>query len=108
MIDPDFGEYPFVTSGSIMPSSVHRIDKFIGVFKAYTTRVGKTMIPHPDIPELRERGNEYGTTTGRPRQCTWNDIDQLRYAISVVQPDEISNNRGEHSNLYAGVSLFYD
>jgi len=89
MIDIDYGEYNRVTSSSIMPSSVHRIDKFIGVMKAYLTRVGDTFIEHPDIPLLRKLGNEFGTTTGRPRKCTWNDIDQLKYAISIVQPDEI-------------------
>ena len=88
-LDIDYGDYPYVTSSSIMPSSVHRIDKFIGVMKAYTTRVGDGPPNHPDIEELRIAGNEFGTTTGRPRKCTWNDIDQLQYAMSIVQPDEI-------------------
>lgn len=89
MLDVDYGAYPYVTSSSIMPSSVHRIGKVIGVMKAYTSRVGDGPPDHPEITELREKGGEYGTTTGRPRKCTWNDINQLRYAIDVVQPDEI-------------------
>lgn len=89
MLDVDYGCYPYVTSSSIMPSSVHRIDKFIGVMKAYTTRVGDGPPYWPDMEELRVHGKEYGTTTGRPRRCTWNDVDQIDYAISIVQPDEI-------------------
>ena len=89
MLDVDYGCYPWVTSSSIMPSSVHRIDKFIGVFKGYSTRVGDGPPYHPDIEELRVLGNEYGTTTGRSRKCTWNDLDQLKYAFSIVQPDEV-------------------
>lgn len=89
MLDVDYGDYPFVTSSSVMPSMVHRIDRTVGIIKAYTTRVGDGPPNHPDISELRELGNEYGTTTGRPRKCMWNDIDQIRYAISVIQPDEI-------------------
>ena len=89
MLDVDYGEYNLVTSSSIMPSSAHRIDKFIGIMKSYLTRVGDTRIDHPDVPELREKGNEYGVTTGRPRRCMWNDIDQLQYAISIIQPDQI-------------------
>jgi adenylosuccinate synthase len=89
MLDIDYGCYPYVTSSSVMPSSVHRIDKFIGVMKAYSTRVGDGPPYHPDIPEIREKGNEFGTTTGRQRKCTWNDLNDLDYAISIVQPDEI-------------------
>lgn len=89
MLDLDYGDYPYVTSSSIMPSMAHRIDKTIGIFKAYTSRVGDGPPYHPDIEELRVAGNEFGTTTGRPRKCTWNDMDQLEYALSIIQPDEI-------------------
>jgi adenylosuccinate synthase len=41
------------------------------------------------MPELRECGKEFGTVTGRPRKCTWNDLQQIDYAISIVQPNEI-------------------
>lgn len=89
MLDVDYGDYPYVTSSSVMPSMAHRIDKIVGVMKAYTTRVGDGPPYHEDIPSIREAGHEYGTTTGRPRKCFWNDMDQLRYAFSIVGPDEV-------------------
>jgi adenylosuccinate synthase len=89
MLDIDYGDYPYVSSSSVMPSTAHRIDKIVGVMKAYTTRVGNGPPNYPTIPELTTAGNEYGTTTGRPRKCYWNDMDQIRYALSVVQPDEV-------------------
>jgi len=88
-LDVDYGDYPYVTSSSVMPSSAHRIDRFMGVMKAYTTRVGDGPPYHPDLEHLRQAGGEYGTTTGRPRRCSWNDMDQLNYAFSVVRPDEV-------------------
>lgn len=89
MLDVDYGHYPYVTSSSMMPSMAHKIEKTIGVMKAYTTRVGDGPPYQDDIEEIRERGQEYGTTTGRPRRCHWNDMDQLEYAFSIVQPDEV-------------------
>lgn len=89
MLDVDYGDYPYVTSSSIMPSIAHKVTRTIGVAKAYVSRVGDGPPNHPDIEELRVAGQEYGTTTGRPRKCTWMDIDQMAYALSIVQPDEI-------------------
>lgn len=89
MLDIDYGHYPYVSSSSIMPSMAHRIDKVIGVMKGYTTRVGDGPPYYEVITDLTKLGNEYGTTTGRPRKCYWNDIDQLKYAFSIVQPDEV-------------------
>ena len=89
MLDVDYGDYPFVTSSSIMPSMVHKIHTTIGVLKAYTTRVGDGPPFYEEVPGLSEKGAEYGVTTGRRRKSYWNDIDQLDYAISVVQPDEM-------------------
>jgi len=89
MLDIDYGDYPYVTSSSVMPSSAHRIDSFTGVMKAYVSRVGDGPPNHPDIEMLRAAGNEFGTTTGRPRKCTWLDVDDITYAISITQPDEI-------------------
>jgi len=89
MLDVDYGAWPYVTSSSLMPSSAHRIDKFVGVIKAYTTRVGDGPPYHEDIEELRKIGDEFGTTTGRPRKCTWLDVDQIAYGLSIVQPDEV-------------------
>jgi adenylosuccinate synthase len=89
MLDVDYGCYPYVTSSSIMPSIAHKVTKTIGVMKAYTSRVGDGPPWNPDIEAIRILGNEYGTTTGRARKCTWLDVDQIDYAISIVQPDEI-------------------
>ena len=89
MLDVDYGNYPYVTSSSILPSIAHNITRKIGVMKAYTSRVGEGPPYYPDNEKIREAGDEYGTTTGRPRKCTWNDIDQLKYAFSIVQPDEV-------------------
>lgn len=89
MLDIDYGDYPYVTSSSVLPSIAHNIKRKIGVMKAYTTRVGDGPPYWPDISELRVAGNEFGTTTSRARKCTWNDKQQLDYALSIVQPDEI-------------------
>lgn len=89
MLDVDYGDYPYVTSSQIMPSYRYNVNSVVGVGKGYVTRVGEGPPYYPDIPELRERGTEFGTTTGRPRKCTWLDMDQMRYAISVVAPTEI-------------------
>ena len=94
LLDVDFGTYPYVTSsnataggacaGSGVPPT--RIDGVIGILKAYSTRVGGGPFPtelgdtEPLGEHLRRRGNEYGTTTGRPRRCGWLDLVVARYA----------------------------
>ncbi len=95
MLDVDHGTYPFVTSsnatsgGASTGSGVapNRIDRVIAVVKAYTTRVGAGPFPtelHDASGEfLRERGFEYGTTTGRPRRTGWYDAPIARYAARV-------------------------
>jgi adenylosuccinate synthase len=89
MLDVDYGAYPYVTSSSVLPSTAHKVSKTIGVMKAYVSRVGDGPPNHPDIEELRLAGQEFGTTTGRPRKCTWLDLNDINYAISIAQPDEI-------------------
>jgi adenylosuccinate synthase len=95
MLDIDYGTYPFVTSshpiagGACIGTGVgpKSIDTVIGVCKAYTTRVGAGSFPtelNNEIGDLiRERGNEYGTTTGRPRRIGWIDAVGLRYSARV-------------------------
>lgn len=93
LLDPDFGTYPYVTSSyptagggcqgaGIGPKDIHRV---IGVFKAYTTRVGGGPMPTELTDEtanlIRERAHEYGTTTGRPRRCGW--FDAVAGSLSV-------------------------
>ncbi len=95
LLDVDHGTYPFVTSSSATAGGActgsgippMRIDKVIGVIKAYTTRVGEGPFPtellDSDGERLREVGHEYGTTTGRPRRCGWYDAVLARYAARV-------------------------
>ncbi|TCO57652.1 adenylosuccinate synthase [Caldanaerobacter subterraneus] len=95
LLDLDFGTYPYVTAshpvagGATVGAGIGptMIDNVIGVVKAYTTRVGKGPFPTELKDEigdfLREKGYEYGTTTGRPRRCGWIDIVMLRYAVRV-------------------------
>ena len=91
LLDPDFGTYPFVTSGSCMAHGVSSVgfstfelDDVAGVLKAYTTRVGEGPFPteedSPVTRGIRERGGEFGATTGRPRRIGWLDLPALRYA----------------------------
>ncbi|MBN1652393.1 MAG: adenylosuccinate synthase [Deltaproteobacteria bacterium] len=93
MLDIDGGTYPFVTSSSTVAGSAcigagigpTHISEVYGVSKAYTTRVGHGPFPSELkgelAEELRERGGEYGATTGRPRRCGWLDIPALRLAV---------------------------
>ncbi|MFH1212397.1 MAG: adenylosuccinate synthetase [Candidatus Woesearchaeota archaeon] len=101
MLDIDFGTYPFVTSsnctvgGLITGSGVFVKDLFVvGVAKAYTTRVGNgpfvTELLDDTGARIREKGAEYGTTTGRPRRCGWLDTVVLRYAKRVNNIDAIA------------------
>ncbi|PIE26479.1 MAG: adenylosuccinate synthase [Micrococcales bacterium] len=85
MLDVDHGTYPFVTSSNAVAAGActgagigpTRIDRVVGVAKAYTTRVGEgpfpTELPGEAGQRLRDAGHEYGTTTGRPRRCGWFD-----------------------------------
>lgn len=94
-LDIDFGTYPFVTSSS--PTSggaaigtgipVNQFQKIMGIFKAYVTRVGEGVLPtaleETENNQLREKGNEFGSTTGRLRSCGWFDGVQAKYSIMV-------------------------
>lgn len=95
LLDLEHGTYPYVTSGiptaggaalgaGIPPT---QITKSLGIFKAYTSRVGAGPFPTELLDatgdEIRERGHEYGTTTGRPRRCGWFDAVAARYSVEV-------------------------
>ncbi len=95
MLDTDFGSYPFVTSssplaaGACLGSGINprRIDRVVGIFKAYTTRVGGGPMPtelKDEVGEyIRQRAHEYGTTTGRARRCGWFDAVVGRYSTNL-------------------------
>ena len=95
MLDVDHGTYPFVTSSSSTSGGAatgsgigpNRIDRVIGIVKAYTTRVGAGPFPTELFDEsgefLRKTGFEFGTTTGRPRRCGWYDAPIARYTARI-------------------------
>jgi len=95
LLDPDFGTYPYTTSSSPLAGggclgtglSPTRISRILGVFKAYCTRVGAGPMPTELKDEtgdlIRERGHEYGTTTGRPRRCGWFDAVAARFSTRI-------------------------
>jgi adenylosuccinate synthase len=100
-LDIDFGTYPYVTASNPtvggactgLGLSPKRIDRVIGVAKAYTTRVGMGPFPTellgPVGEKLRNVGNEFGATTGRPRRCGWFDAVIAKYACRVNGLDEV-------------------
>jgi len=95
MLDIDFGSYPFVTSSNTvcagactgMGIAPGNIGEVFGIFKAYCTRVGAGPFPTELFDEtgenLRKNGNEFGSTTGRPRRCGWVDLVALKYSVMI-------------------------
>ena len=102
LLDIDFGTYPYVTSSNTtiggtlvgLGISPKRINRIIGILKAYTTRVGNGPFPTElsgDFGDkLREMGGEYGATTGRPRRCGWFDSVIARYAVQLNGIDALA------------------
>jgi len=101
LLDIDHGTYPYVTSSNASAAGVwtgtgispRAIGRIWGVVKAYTTRVGEgpfpTELKGAVGDQIRQQGNEYGTTTGRPRRCGWLDAFAIRYAAAVNDLDGI-------------------
>jgi len=101
-LDIDFGTYPFVTSssatsgGACIGSGVSplKINKIVGVAKAYTTRVGEGPFPTEFPPRfnkfIRDKGNEFGATTGRPRRCGWFDSVMVKEAVLLNGISELA------------------
>jgi adenylosuccinate synthase len=95
LLDIDFGSYPFVTSSNTVTAgactglgvSPSRIGEVYGIFKAYSTRVGSGPFPTELLDDqgekMRRDGNEFGSTTGRPRRCGWLDLPSLKYSIMI-------------------------
>lgn len=102
LLDVDHGTYPFVTSsncsalgipaGTGLPASA--LDRVVGIMKAYSTRVGAgpfpTELSNATGDRIRERGREYGTTTGRPRRCGWLDLVAVRYTAMLCGTTSIA------------------
>jgi len=105
LLDLDLGTYPYVSSGMSCAAGAavggcigpRAIDKVLGVFKAYSTRVGNGPLPSEFDPQsedelcrfVRETGREYGVTTGRPRRCGYLDLVSLRYACMTNSIDSL-------------------
>ncbi len=100
-LDIDHGTYPFVTSSNTTAGGActgtgvppHRMDRVVGVMKAYTTRVGEGALPTEDAglsDLLHEMGREFGATTGRARRCGWFDAVASRYATMINGIDELA------------------
>jgi len=95
LLDIDFGSYPFVTSSNTICAGActglgiapNKVGEVLGIFKAYCTRVGMGPFPTELMDEtganLRKSGNEFGSTTGRPRRCGWLDLVALKYSIML-------------------------
>ncbi len=102
LLDLDHGTFPFVTSsnssalgmaaGCGVPAKM--VDKFLGVAKAYTTRVGSGPFPTEQDNQtgqyIRDKGHEYGTTTGRPRRCGWFDAVAVSYSVTIGAIDSLA------------------
>jgi len=102
LLDIDHGTYPYVTSSSTATSGIHsgtgvpggHVSRVVGIMKAYTTRVGAGPFPTELLDatgeRIRQRGREYGTTTGRPRRCGWLDLVAVRYSAMICGATELA------------------
>jgi len=113
LLDPDFGTYPYVTSSSPLAAAgcvgaglgPKEIDRVVGVFKAYNTRVGAGPMPTELKDEtgnfIREKAHEYGATTGRPRRCGWFDAVAGHFSVQINGLSDIALT---HLDIYDGFS----
>jgi len=102
LLDIDHGTFPYVTSSNCSTLGIpagtgvpgRHVQRVLGTMKAYTTRVGAGPFPTEELgpvgDAIRDRGNEYGTTTGRPRRCGWLDMVAVRYSVMLCGVTEIA------------------
>jgi len=102
LLDIDHGTFPFVTSSNCSTAGIHPgtglpgglVHDVVGIMKAYGTRVGAGPFPTEQVgavgERIRERGHEYGTTTGRPRRCGWLDLVAVRYSAMVCGATQLA------------------
>ena len=117
MLDIDFGTYPFVTSSNTVTAGTctglgvapTTIGSVIGIFKAYCTRVGSGPFPTELLEEdgetIRKEGNEFGSTTGRPRRCGWIDLPALKYAIMINGVTELSMMKADVLSVFETIKV---
>ncbi|MDQ2657500.1 MAG: adenylosuccinate synthase [Bacteroidota bacterium] len=112
LLDVDFGSYPFVTSSNTVTAGActglgiapRYIGEVFGIFKAYSTRVGSGPFPTELLDEqgdlMRKEGNEFGSTTGRPRRCGWIDLPSLKYSIMINGVTELLMMKADVLNVF--------
>ena len=117
LLDIDFGSYPFVTSSTTVTAGactglgvapVH-IGEVYGIFKAYSTRVGSGPFPtellDEDGEKMRKQGNEFGSTTGRPRRCGWIDLPALKYSIMINGVTQLLMMKADVLNVFPTIKI---
>jgi adenylosuccinate synthase len=117
LLDVDFGSYPFVTSSNTMTAGActglgiapRHIGEVFGIFKAYCTRVGSGPFPTELKDEtgekMRKEGNEFGSTTGRPRRCGWLDLPTLKYAIMINGVTQLFMMKADVLNIFEEIKV---
>jgi adenylosuccinate synthase len=103
LLDIDHGTFPYVTSSNCSALGIHAgtglpgkyVNEVVGIMKTYSTRVGGGPFPSEELGEIgeqiRERGNEYGTTTGRPRRCGWLDLVAVKYSAMICGATSVAS-----------------
>ena len=103
LLDIDHGTFPYVTSSNCSALGIHSgtglpgkyVNEVVGIMKTYSTRVGGGPFPSEELGEIgeqiRERGNEYGTTTGRPRRCGWLDLVAVKYSAMICGATSVAS-----------------
>jgi adenylosuccinate synthase len=117
LLDIDFGSYPFVTSSNTVTAGActglgiapSRIGEVYGIFKAYSTRVGSGPFPTELIDDegekMRKEGNEFGSTTGRPRRCGWIDLPSLKYSIMINGVTQLLMMKADVLNIFSTIKV---
>lgn len=117
LLDIDFGSYPYVTSSNTMAAgactglgvSPSKIGEVFGIFKAYCTRVGSGPFPtelfDADGETMRKEGNEFGSTTGRPRRCGWIDLPALKYSIMINGVTQLFMMKADVLNIFEEIKI---
>jgi adenylosuccinate synthase len=117
LLDIDFGSYPFVTSSNTVTAGActglgiapRHIGEVYGIFKAYSTRVGSGPFPtelmDTEGERMRKEGNEFGSTTGRPRRCGWIDLPSLKYSIMINGVSQLLMMKADVLNIFSNIKV---
>ncbi len=117
LLDIDFGSYPFVTSSNTVTAGActglgiapRNIGEVYGIFKAYSTRVGSGPFPTELLDDqgelMRKEGNEFGSTTGRPRRCGWIDLPSLKYSIMINGVTQLLMMKADVLSIFSSIKV---